>query len=372
MIVLLSGIIGAELSPYRSLTTLPMAVMVIGGAVFSIPAALLMKRIGRRPGSMIGAGLAITAACCGMYGIAVKSFLLFCLATLFFGGSMSFVQQYRFAATESVDRKHVGRAVSWVMIGGIIAAFLGPELVRSFKDLLPYGLYTGSFAALASVNIISLLLLTQLEIPLAPEEIVDGEERPLTRIIRQPLFFSAVSAGMVSYGVMTFIMTATPVSMHIMDGFSLDETAKVIQSHIVAMFLPSLFSGWLIDRLGLIRIMAAGILLMAACALISLAEHQFIHYWSGLVLLGIGWNFLFVGSTAMLTRTYRPPERFKVQAINDFTVYGFQAAASLYAGALIFMAGWQTVNIITVPVLLLMLIEVFRIRPYLSAPLKEK
>lgn len=206
---------------------------------------------------------------------------------------------------------------TYVLVGGIIAAFLGPELAKAGKNWLPQSLYTGSFAALAMVYSTSALLISFLHLPPAKKHKESGLERPLTEIVTQPLFITAVLAGLVAYGVMTFIMTATPVSMSVIDGFSLDETAWVIQSHIVAMFLPSLFSGILVDRFGLIRIMLVGIVCMIACVLIALLNHHFLNYWISLVLLGVGWNLLFVAGTALLTKCYRAVERFKSQAVNE-------------------------------------------------------
>jgi MFS family permease len=366
MIILLGGLIGAELAPQPSWATLPLAVMVIGAALFSIPAALLMGKIGRRAGFMVGSCGAVLASLTAVYAIADHSFSLFCLSALGLGGNMAFVQQYRFAAAECVSPAHVGRAVSFVLIGGIFAAFLGPELAKNFQDWLPYGMYTGSFGALAGLYGLNILLLSFLQSPPIPARKNPVDNRPLPTLICQPLFLAAVFAGIVSYGVMSFIMTATPVSMHVIDDFSLAETAHVVQSHIVAMFVPSLFTGFLIERFGLTRIMIAGIVSMLICVGIALFNRHFIHYWSALVLLGIGWNFLFVGGTTLLTKSHQLHERFKVQAVNDFVIYGFQAAASLSAGVIIFRAGWEMVNIMVLPWLFFMLVVTLRIPRYLA------
>jgi MFS family permease len=366
MVVVLGGIIGAQLAPHPSWSTLPLAVMVIGAAVFSIPAALLMQKIGRRAGFILGSLAGIAASLAAISAIAARSFILFCLATAVIGANMAFVQQYRFAAAESVAQADIGKAISLVLVGGILAAFLGPELAKNYNNWLPYGLYTGSFGALAILYGLNIAVLSFLRPPLNVSRETSDENRPLPAIIRQPLFLVAVLAGTVSYGVMSFIMTATPVSMHVLDHFSLADTARVIQSHVMAMFIPSLFSGSLIDRFGLSRIMTAGILCMTLCVVIGLLNRHFIHYWSALVLLGIGWNFLFVGGTTLLTRTYRPGERFKTQAANDFVIYGFQAAASLSAGAIIFHAGWETVNLLTLPFLFVMLLVIWRLRGRLA------
>jgi MFS family permease len=360
MIVLIGGIIGADLASDQAWATMPLALMVIGTASFTIPAALLMGRIGRRYGFIVGMTLALFASLIGIYAIHSRSFLLFCMATFGIGGNMAFVQQYRFAAAESVDHAHIGRAVSLVLVGGIIAAFLGPELAKHSREWLPFGSYSGSFAALAAIYLLNITVMSFLSTRSSTNNTVAVRQRPLKEIIRQPLFMTAVLGALVAYWCMTFIMSATPVSMHVIDGFSLEDTAWIVQSHVLAMFIPSFFSGWIIDRFGLDKVMKTGIILMALCVVAALINRHLVHYWSGLVALGIGWNFLFVGSTTLLTKTYQQEERFKAQAFNDFTVYGFQATASLSAGAIIFYAGWEVVNLITLPWLLISLIVILK------------
>ncbi len=368
VVVLLGGIIGARLAPSPSLSTLPVAVLVTGVAVFTAPASLIMKRIGRRAGFMSASSIAALASAGGIYAVHSSSFTLFCTTAFFIGANLAFVQQYRFAASESVSPERVGQAVSFVLMGGIAAAFLGPELARQARSLLPFGLYSGSFAALSVLYLLNAALLFFLVEPVMPEGAGGaGEERPLGAIVRQPLYLAAVMAGLVAFGVMSFVMTATPVSMHLIDRFTVDETAWVIQSHVIAMYVPSLFTGALIGRYGLGRVMLAGVALMAGCSVVAMVDRHFVHYLSGLVLLGIGWNFLFVGGTTLLTRTYSPAERFKAQAVNDFAVFGFQALASLSAGTVIFRAGWETLNSLSIPVLVLMGLLILRLRKKIEA-----
>jgi MFS family permease len=366
MIVLIGGIIGADLAPAKSWATLPLALMVLGGASFTVPAALLMGKIGRRYGFIAGMTLALLAALTAIYAIHNRNFLLFCLATFGIGGNMAFVQQYRFAAAESVEQVYIGRAVSMVLVGGIIAAFLGPELAKNSREWLPFGPYSGSFAVLAAIYLLNITVMFFLTSPAPGGNTAEGPQRPLKTIIRQPLFRTAVLSGLVAYWCMTFIMSATPVSMHVIDGFSLPDTAWIIQSHVLAMFIPSFFSGWLIDRFGLGRVMITGIVLMALCVVAALIDRHLVHYWLALVALGVGWNFLFVGGTTLLTKTYQPAERFKAQACNELTVYGFQATASLSAGAIIFYAGWEVVNLLTVPWLLINLLVILKMGRYLG------
>ena len=367
VIVLLGGIIGAEFAPSPALATLPVAVMVTGVAFFTAPASLFMKRVGRRAGFTSASVVAAMASAVGVHAVRSSSFTLFCLTAFFIGANLAFVQQYRFAAAESVPTGQVGRAVSLVLLGGIAAAFLGPELARQTRSLLPYGLYSGSFAALCLLYLLNAALLLFLRVPRGQGEVREGGERPLGEIARQPLYLAAVMAGLVAFGVMSFIMTATPVSMHLIDRFSVDQTAWVIQSHVMAMYIPSLFTGALIGRYGLARVMLAGVLLMAACSLVAIVDRHFVHYWAGLVLLGVGWNFLFVGGTTLLTRTYRPAERFKAQGVNDLAVFGFQALASLSEGTVIFRAGWEALNGLGFPLLALMGLLILRLRKEIEA-----
>lgn len=366
MIILIGGIIGTEMASNVSLSTLPLAMQIIGVAVFTVPAALLMGKIGRRAGFIAGTLLAIISSLGAIYAISANSFPLFCISLLGIGGNMAFVQQYRFAAAESVEQAYVGRAVSWVLVGGVAAAFIGPALAENSKDWLPYGSYSGSFAALVILYIVNIVLLSFLRVKTVETVTVSAEGRPLCEIIRGPLFVTAVMAGLVSLACMTFVMTATPVSMHVIDGFSLKDTAWVIQSHVMAMFIPSFFSGALIDRYGIAKVMLAGCFLNVLCVCIAVYDQHLIHYWGSLVAIGVGWNFLYVGGTTLLTKSYRAGEQFKSQAFNDFVIFGFQAVASLSAGAVIFHAGWKAVNLITLPLLFVMVVFVIRLPRYLK------
>ena len=362
VIVLLGGIVGVALAPYPSLSTLPVAMLVVGVALFTVPAALMMRIIGRRRGFMAASLVAALACILGIYAIHAQSFVFFIAVAFLIGGNMAFVQQYRFAAAESVEPTGVSRAVSIVLLGGVVAAFLGPELAKHTREMLPFGLYSGSFASLAGLNLVNCCVLYFLTDPKASEGVKTDNGRPLGMIVTQPIFLTAVMAALVAYGVMSFIMTATPVSMHVLDGLSIEATAWVIQSHVMAMFIPSLFTGLLIGRYGLTRVMLWGTVLMTACVVLAVADRRFIHYWAGLVLLGIGWNFLFVGGTTLLTRCYSPAERFKAQAVNDFAVFGFQALASLSAGTVIFMAGWEVVNGLNLPLLVIMFGVIWKLK----------
>ena len=287
--------------------------------------------------------------------MSLQSFLLFVIAAFCIGVYIAFMQQFRFAVAESVPADKVPRSLSIFMLAGIISALLGPEVGRRFSDLEGLPLYSGSFIGLAVLLSVSFLILLlsyrniTIEFPASKEA-----ERPLSEIIRQPNLILAVAAAAIAYSVMALVMTATPLSMHQMDGFSLEATTRVIQSHILAMYLPSFFSGALISRFGAFKIIKAGLVLMLACIGAGLNNPQFFHYLVALILLGVGWNFLFLGGTTLLTQCYYPAERFKVQAMNDFLVFGLQGLGSLSAGVLIAAAGWSGVMTFALPAILLL------------------
>lgn len=346
IVVLLGGIAGVELAPSPSLATLPIALLVVGVAIFVIPASLIMRKVGRRRGFMMAVMLAAVGALLAAFALAIDSFLLFCVSTLLLGMNGAFVQQYRFAAVESVEQAYAGRAVSFVLVGGIVAAFLGPEIAKRTQGMLDANIHSGAFVVLAGLYLLAFVLLFFLEdiqVTIASDS---KKGRPLGEIARQKNFLIAIMAGAVSYGAMTFVMTATPLQMKGVSGFDLSATAWVIQSHIIAMYLPSLFSGVLIEKLGLFRVMLSGAIILLASTFVGLSSSALNQYWLALVLLGLGWNFLFVGATVLLTHTYAASERFKTQAANDFLVFGVQATASFSAGSVLFFSGWERINLI--------------------------
>ena len=360
MLVLVGGVVGSRLAPSPAWSTLPVAATVVGLAACSAPAALLMRQIGRRPGFLLGTLAATLASGLGALAMARGSFLLLCAATTLIGANGAFVSQYRFAAAESADAAQAGKAVSLVLAGGVLAGFLGPELGRWGEDWFGAAPFAGSFLLAACLYAAAGLLLFLLREPrragIAAAAGQQSEKaRPLGTILRQPQTLTALLAGIVSYAVMTFTMTAAPVSMHVLDHHPLSQAGFVIQSHIVAMYAPSFFTGFLLARLGLVPFMLLGVLLLVGSTGVSLLGSHLFVYWAALVLLGLGWNFLFVGGTTLLTRTYRPEERFQVQGVNDLLVFGFQAASSLLSGAALFRLGWKTLNLLSLPLLALML-----------------
>jgi len=352
-LVTLGGIIGTSMTNNKALVTLPLSLMVVSVAATAIPASMLMRRIGRRSGFMLASSVASAGMFLGVLALKQSSFILFCMATMMLGVNIAFTQQYRYAAAESVSRKYVARAISFVLLGSIGGAFLGKELATRGVDWVASIPYAGTMAALGVLFVVQALLLSALQEPTAHEGHEVGQaDRPLGEIVKQPVFLAAVSGGIVAYGIMTLIMTATPLSMHLNDGYSIEETSSVIRAHVLAMYLPSLAAGFLIDRVGVTRLMIVGALGLLATSFVGLQGHSLMHYWWALVLLGVGWNFLYVGGTTLLTYTYSLAERFHAQAINEFAVFGMSATASLLAGTVMFYFGWSTLMMVPIPILI--------------------
>ncbi len=364
-LVTLGGIIGAAMTDNKALVTLPLSLMVVAVASTAIPASLLMRRVGRRRGFMLASTVAAAGMAAGVLALKTSSFALFCVATMMVGVNAAFTQQYRYAAAESVTREYVARAISFVLLGSIGGAFLGKELATRGEHWIAAIPYAGTLAALGGLFVVQALLLTMLREPAAhAEEGVDHANRPLREIVLQPIFLTAVAGGAVAYGIMTLIMTATPLSMHLNDGFSLEETSSVIRAHVLAMYVPSLAAGFLIDRVGVTRLMFVGACGLLATSIIGLQGHSLLHYWWALVLLGVGWNFLYVGGTTLLTYSYSLAERFRAQAVNEFAVFGMSASASLLAGTVMFYFGWTTLMIIPIPVLIAIMVALLWTRTH--------
>jgi len=360
ILVLLGGIIGTRIAPSHDLATLPLAFMIIGIASATIPASMLMANFGRKAGFVGGTGWAILASLLAAWSVQQGSFYLFCFASFLIGNYAAFLQQFRFAVAESVPVDEVPKSLSILMLAGIVAAILGPEVGRRFSAIDGLPDYVGSFLGLAVLLTASMLvLLVFYRNTTVVASKVEGEERPLPEILKQPALILAISSAVVGYTIMSLIMTATPVSMHEMDHHSLDDTTWVVQSHILAMYIPSLFSGFLIARFGVMRIIQVGFILMMACVVVGWGKPELMHYFGSMVLLGIGWNFLFLGGTTLLTQSYRVSERFKVQALNDFMVFGWQAVGSLGAGMLLATLGWNGVMAFSIPWLVLLLPAMF-------------
>lgn len=354
IVVSLGGVVGMALSPDKGLATLPVSLLQLGIALGTLPAAYVMRRLGRRTGYVIGAMLGIIGGTAAALGIAFGSFVLFCLGTLIAGSYTSYVQSYRFAATDSASPFFKARAISWVMAGGLAAGIIGPQTVIWTRDLIPGAMFAASFLAQAALALLTIPVVAMLRpAPLASDAPRVGG-RPLREIMRQPRFLVAVATGVVSYGLMSFLMTAAPIAM-VDCGLSIGTAALGIQWHVLSMFGPSFFTGRLIERHGKARVTALGLVLIGTAAAIGLAGLSVANFWLALVLLGIGWNFSFIGATAMVTDCYRPEERAKAQAANDFLVFGAVAVASFSSGKLLSLGGWETVNWLVFPPILAVL-----------------
>jgi len=363
MTVTISVLVGFALADNKAWATLPFTVQLVAGTLTSIPAAILMSRIGRKAAFMLATLLGMSAGVLCTYAIMQSSFELFVAGCIFIGMFNGFGFYYRFAAADAVDTNYKSRAIAYVLAGGVIAAFIGPNISIYTKDLIGNALFAGSFATLIGFYSLIFILLIFLKLPdeANHQAALKVSGRPLTSIMKQPCFIVALLSGMLGYGVMSLIMTATPLAMQ-HNHHALTDTSFVIQWHVLGMFAPSFFTGHLIKRIGLLKIMFTGGVAGLACVLINLLGTSVSHFWLALFLLGISWNFLFIGATTMLTETYQPEERFKTQAANDFIVFAVVAAASLSAGLLQHHFGWQAVNIGAIPALLIILASLIWLR----------
>lgn len=364
IIISLGGLVGQRLSSDPALVTLPVSLYNLGLALGTLPAAFIMKRFGRRSGYLIGASVGAVGGLIATMGIVWASFLVFCLGTFLAGFYASYVQSYRFAAADGITGPLKNIAISAVMVGGLAAAIIGPQLVIWTRESIPSLPFAGSFisqAALALFAIPVLLLLRKRDTSISA---VDNQDqgRPLSEILKTPRYLLAVAAGVVSYGLMTFIMTAAPVAMVGM-GHSIDHAALGIQWHVLAMFGPSFFTGPLMAKFGKEKITAIGLAIIAGSAIVALLGVDVGHFWVSLILLGLGWNFGFLGATSMVTDCHTPAERTKVQGANDFIVFGTVAIASFSSGALLTSSGWSTLNWFVLPAVAIILVPlIWRMR----------
>ena len=358
--VFLSGIIGSQFSPIKSLATLPMALSIVGVAIFAIFAAKVMSIIGRRAGFIFASVGSSLAALMAAYSIIIESFLLFNLGCFLLGAGVAFSHQYRFAAVETVSKDMAPKAISIILLAGIGSAFIGPNLANISKEIIPEHLYAGSYIALAILTLSSTIFLLFYKDNHKQNNFVKKDTRSYFELISQPRFLQALIASAFAYAVMSFLMTATPISMHVMEKISLSKTGLVIQLHIAAMFLPSLITGNLIKKFGHSKIMYAGVVLFSITILTSLFEQNFVNYLTALVFLGFGWNFLFISGTSLLVLTYKEDEKFKAQGFNDLIVYSIQAVASLSAGIFLNLTSWKTMNLICIIFLIIIVMSTLR------------
>tara|TARA_Y100001978_G_scaffold197336_1_gene208039 strand:- start:1727 stop:2890 length:1164 start_codon:yes stop_codon:yes gene_type:complete len=358
--VFISGIIGSQLSPIKTLSTLPPSIYVVGTAAATIIAAKIMSLIGRRLGFIFASVVGSISCLIGAYAIMVENFYIFCFAKFILGATMAFTHQYRFAAAESVEKEKAPKAISSLLLAGIVAAFLGISLSNYTKSFVSDYLYVGSYLTLAILTMIPSFLLFFFkdirEVSLDSNEYI--KSRNYLEFLSDPKFLQAITSAAFAYAVMSFLMTATPISMHIVHNLSLEKTGIVLQFHVLAMFLPSLVTGNLIKKFGYSNMMYLGVVFYILTILLSFFEPSFLNYFISLIFLGIGWNFLFISGTSLLVTTYKPDEKFKAQGFNDLLVFSSMALASLLAGILISIVSWKTVNLFCIPFLILIILSI--------------
>ena len=364
-LVVTAGLTGVQLAPDPSLATLPMSMMIIGTAATTFPISLMMKRVGRRTGFVACALGGMCGGLLGAYAIFERDFLLFLAGAFLIGIYQASASYYRFAAADLASPAFRPKAISWVLTGGIVAALFGTLLVMGTADLLAPVTFAGTWLAMAVLALAAALILLAVDIPYK-EEISTATGRPLSVIASQPRYIVAAITGMLSYGIMMLVMTATPVAM-LGCGFSVQDSSWVIQWHALAMFVPSFFTGSLITRFGAARISAIGMLLLVGAAIAGLSGIHFSNFAVGLILLGLGWNFGFIGGTTLLTTTYEPAERNKAQGLNDFLVFGTTALTSLSAGKLLAGLGWNAVNYAVFPMVAVALAMIVWLAAHRSA-----
>jgi MFS family permease len=351
------GLVGVALLPPEdhALATVPVTAFVIGSAIASIPAALSMRRIGRRAGFVGGALLGGVGAAVAAAAITAGSFWLFAFGMVLLGGANAFGQQYRFAAADASELAFKPKAISWVLAGGVVTGVVGPQIAIHAQGLIPSAPLAGPYAALVGLSIVAAAILSRLSVP-PPPPIVAGQAsgRPLAEILLRPKFLIAVMVAISTYALMSLVMTATPIAM-VEHHHHHADAQLAIQWHVIAMFGPSFFSGALVARFGKGPMAALGLVLIGVAAVVALSGTGLYHFWLALVLLGIGWNFGFVASTAMVAELYRPEEAFRVQAMNEFLLFGTVALASFSSGKILDAQGWDTVNLIVFPVVVVCL-----------------
>lgn len=338
------AIVGNTLAPSNALATLPISIFVVGMAACTLPAGLIAERHGRRAAFLAGTGCGVLVGLLAALAILVGSFWLFCAATFFGGAYAAVVLSFRFAAADCAPSERRPRALSAVMAGGVFAGVIGPQLVTYTMDLWPPYMFAATFLAQAAVAAVSALVLLGVRLPMPTAETARG--RPLGVIARQPRFVTAVICGVVSYLLMNFLMTAAPLAMKIC-GLSQEATNLGLQWHVIAMYGPSFFTGRLITRFGAPSVVTAGLALTAASAVVGLTGVDVAHFWLTLILLGLGWNFGFVGASALVLECHRPEEKARVQSLNDFVVFGTMAFGSFLSGALLASYGWSTVLLLS-------------------------
>ena len=348
-LIALNGLAGWALAESKALATLPVTGYVLGAALATYPASLWMKRVGRRSGFLTGTLFGIAGGLIATAAIGLQSFWLLVAGTLVLGTYNAFGQYYRFAAADAAAAPFKAKAISLVMAGGLVGGIVGPELSKLTRDLAQ-PTFLASYASLVGFCLVTMAILSGLRIPEPHAAEAHGPARPLGEIVRQPVYVVAVAVAALGYGVMNLLMTSTPLAMGFC-GHPYAAAASVISAHVVAMFGPSFFTGSLIQRFGVLKVMFTGVVLNLGCVAIALSGQQVAHFWLSLVLLGVGWNFMFVGGTTLLTESYRPAEKAKAQGANEILVFCTTATSSFASGVLVNASGWNTLNHVALPFL---------------------
>ena len=358
--VFLSGIIGSQISPLKSLSTLPMSISVVGIAIGAVIASKLMSITGRKVGFIVASVGNTSVSILAAYSIFIQSFSLYCFVNFFLGMGMAFTHQYRFAAAESVNKDKVPRAISIILLGGIVSAFMGPSVANFSKDMFSNHMYVGSYLSLAALTFLPTIFFLFYKNTSKIEISIKYSGRSYLELVSQPRFLQAVISSAFGYAIMTFLMTGTPLSMHVMEGISLNKTSIVIQIHVACMFLPSLIAGNLIKKIGHSKMMYVGVGLYCITVIISLFDQSFLNYMLALIFLGFGWSFLFISGTSLLVLTYKEEEKYRAQGFNDFIVYSVHALGSLSAGILIVLTNWKIMNLICIPLIIVIILTTIR------------
>jgi len=355
-LIAINGLAGLALASNSALATLPVSFWVVGGMLATLPASLHMKRVGRRRGLIHGAVIAIAGALVSAAAIWRHDFWLLCVGALLFGAQNAVGQYYRFAAADSATPQFKSTAISLVLAGGLVGGILGPSTSRVAVDWLAPK-FMGAFLVLIVFALITILLLRYARIPNPTAEEQAAPGRPIAEIAAQPKFIVAVLSGAIGYGVMYFLMTSAPIAMDFC-GHPYSDAAFVVSWHVIAMFAPSFLTGALIRRVGVLSVMLAGALINVASISIALAGVAVAQFWWSLVLLGVGWNFLYIGGTTLLTETYRPEEKAKAQGANDFLIFAMMAISSFSSGLIVIAAGWEMVNLSALPMVAVMIVAI--------------
>lgn len=369
LLITASAIIGYELADTKSLATLPLAIQFCATMFTSIPAAMVMNRYGRKVGYVFSSFIGFGGTAFALYAVSQHSFVAFCAATALFGIYTGFGNFFRFVAAEVSAPQHRNTAISYVLAGGVLAAVIGPNLANYSKDILSIS-YLGSFIAVFVLYLLNMINFLMMDLPLPVNQALKEYARPLKEIILQPQYLVALLSAAIGFSMMSLLMTATPLAMK-HQHMDFGDVAFVIQWHVLGMFVPSFFTGHLMNRFGIERIIFVGAIAILACIGINLSGTSLWHFWLALLLLGIGWNFMFIGGTTMLTKTYTEAEKAKSQAFNDFVVFTSVTLASLGAGALQYLLGWQMVNFSVIPFIVISLLSIVWLKLQQS-PLSEQ